>query len=110
MRIVDRAKARIGRIKADRSTEMGVAGHQAVTKALGKAAGWKSIDIDEVTHNGMHYSGFRTAYPDPDKNSLDDVNKKMFTPGKAPSDKGQRGNKVTIKPGVIDRHKPTEDF
>jgi hypothetical protein len=34
MRIVDRAKARIGRIKADRSTSMGIAGHQAAMAAL----------------------------------------------------------------------------
>lgn len=32
--LVDRAKARIGRIKADRSTEMGMAGHQAAMSAL----------------------------------------------------------------------------
>ena len=32
--IIDRAKERIGQIKADRSTAMGIAGHQAAMKAL----------------------------------------------------------------------------
>lgn len=38
MSIIDRAKHRIGQVKADRSTEMGVAGHQAAMNALGKAS------------------------------------------------------------------------
>lgn len=40
-KLMDRAKARIGRIKADRSTERGVAGHQAAMMALGKSGGWE---------------------------------------------------------------------
>jgi hypothetical protein len=32
--IIDRAKERIGRVKADRATDMGIAGHQAAMKAL----------------------------------------------------------------------------
>jgi hypothetical protein len=35
MNIVDRAKARIGQLKADRATVAGIAGHQAAMKALG---------------------------------------------------------------------------
>jgi hypothetical protein len=34
MRIVDRAKARIGQLKADRATVAGIAGHQAAMNAL----------------------------------------------------------------------------
>ena len=49
MRIVDRAKARIGQLKADRSTEQGVAGHQAAMKALGNAA---NVPIDFVAGKG----------------------------------------------------------
>ena len=40
--IVDRVKARIGQLKADRSTEQGVAGHQAAMKALGTQMGYAS--------------------------------------------------------------------
>jgi hypothetical protein len=32
--LTDRARERIGRIKADRATDMGIAGHQAAMKAL----------------------------------------------------------------------------
>lgn len=32
--LIDRAKERIGRVKADRATDMGIAGHQAAMKAL----------------------------------------------------------------------------
>ena len=34
MRLIDRAKERIGRIKADRAMEQGIAGHKAAMEAL----------------------------------------------------------------------------
>jgi len=37
--IIDRAKERIGRVKADRATEQGIAGHQAAMSALSHASG-----------------------------------------------------------------------
>lgn len=32
-------------VKADRSTEQGIAGHQAASKALGSAAGWDRMSL-----------------------------------------------------------------
>jgi hypothetical protein len=32
--LIDRAKERIGRVKADRATDMGIAGHKAAMEAL----------------------------------------------------------------------------
>jgi hypothetical protein len=42
-------------VKADRSTKQGIAGHQAASKALGNAAGWKrtadSLDFGPITED-----------------------------------------------------------
>ena len=90
MNPIDRAKARIGRIKADRATELGVAGHQAAITALGKAAGWKRI---KTTVGSMEY-----AVPTTEKSSSNI----SFNIG--------GGNVSKIESKVVDRHKPTEDF
>lgn len=90
MRIPDRARARIGRIKADRSTKLGVAGHKAAMEAYGRAAGWKRIT---TSMDSKSYS-----IPTVESN----VSKKAFPVGD--------GGVSTIESNVIDRHKPTEDF
>jgi hypothetical protein len=90
MSLVDRAKARVGRVKADRSTVLGVAGHKATMGALGKAAGWKRVT---TAADSMEY-----AVPTTESN----VDKKSFPVG------GMSVNK--IEPGTVSRHKPTEDF
>jgi len=41
MKAIDRFVRARKAVKADRSTEQGIAGHQAASKALGNAAGWK---------------------------------------------------------------------
>ena len=109
-----------------RAIRKSVAAHQDKAAALGKAAGWRSVDVSKVTLRGVSYPATRAAYPDPDKNSLADVNKKLFTPGKGHAElpryatwselkdmdsmKWEHGSAAKIEPNVVDRHKPTEDF
>ena len=97
-RLVDRAKARIGQIKADRSTEMGIAGHKAAMAALGKATGWESFGLAVrhavKTDGGNYYA-----------------NRPSFAPGKGHVlSQHSEGGEGLIEKNVIDRHKPTEDF
>jgi hypothetical protein len=56
-------------VKADRSTEMGIAGHQAASKALGNAAGWGKTDL------------FGTEMAESNKSPLDAPYTKAFKPG-----------------------------
>ena len=65
-----------------RAIRKSVAAHQDEAAALGKAAGWRSVDVSNVTLKGVSYPATRAAYPDPDKTSLADANEKLFTPGK----------------------------
>ena len=95
--LIDRAKERIGRVKADRATEMGVAGHQAAMEAFGSATGWKREGNSAMWQelgkqpDGKHVSAIK----------IDGHHPGVFTPGKG---------HAKIEPNVIDRHKPTEDF
>lgn len=96
--IIDRARERIGRVKADRATNMGVAGHQAAMKALGQAAGgW---DRGEHTYSP---DVAEKVIPD-EANSTANVKVGTIVGFKV------GGGHAQIEPKVIDRHKPTEDF
>lgn len=101
MRIVDRAKERIGQIKADRSTINGIAGHQAAMKAAGKGV---ETPVDFVSGKG------HVTVPSGDGwAGIEGVSKmeyKMFPANPKPS----VSKRVRIEPNVINRHKPTEDF
>lgn len=110
--IIDRAKNRIGQVKADRSTTMGIAGHQAAMKALGTAAGgWERVGFATLAKNGGERTpgqGHVTTIAE-DEFSYDGVNKQPM------GFQGIAGARLPVKhaqiePNVIDRHKPTEDF
>jgi hypothetical protein len=50
-------------VKADRSTEQGIAGHQAAMKALGTAAGWKSENyVTDIQPNDGTFQTSRMAH------------------------------------------------
>ncbi len=85
MRIVDRAKTRIGQIKADRSTEMGVAGHQAAMAALRPQRRSPGLGSGVISP-----AGSKPKLTSEER--LDNI----------------AGALAAIEPGVIDRHKPTK--
>ena len=78
MKAVDKFVRARKAVKADRSTEQGIAGHQAASKALGNAAGWGRMDL---------YSGTELAVTDPKSlagsliEGLDTPYKRSFAPG-----------------------------
>jgi hypothetical protein len=56
MKAVDRFVRARKAVKADRATELGIAGHQAASKALGNAAGWGRMNLfgtEMATSNGF---------------------------------------------------------
>ena len=109
--LIDRAKERIGRVKADRATDMGIAGHQAAMDALSSAAGHgrRGGDSSEQTRLRAHFN----TEPDLplDKDEDGDYDSSLPIPINS-SKYGAKSPTSTakIEPNVIDRHKPSEDF
>ncbi len=97
-------------VKADRSAEMGVAGHQAAMKALGTAAGnWERVGMTSLSNHGADGSarpgfGHVTTLTE-DEFSHSGVDKQpMGFQGILPK------NTAKVESNVLDRHKPTKDF
>lgn len=65
-KILNRALARIDSIKASRATEQGVAGHQAVMSALGRAAIKNPDTLRGQVLSSTDKSGKTTHYIDTD--------------------------------------------
>lgn len=95
--IIDRAKERIGRVKADRATNMGIAGHQAAMDALSSAAGYGRRGGDSADQFQAVYASTEPDLP------LDDGPTELGNLGKT-------SKHAQIESNVVDRHKPTEDF
>ena len=103
--IIDRAKERIGRVKADRATDMGIAGHQAAMQALSSASGHgrRGGDSSEQTQLRAHFD------TEPDL-PLDKDEDGPYEPGVPMLIDSKKMRTAKIEPKVIDRHTPTKDF
>jgi len=104
-KLIDRAKERIGRVKADRSTAMGIAGHQAAMQALSSASGHGRRGGDSSEQSHWVYTG-----TEPDLLLDKDEDGPLEPSGVPHLIDSKIVKKSRIEPDVIDRHKPTEDF
>ena len=103
--IIDRAKERIGRVKADRATDMGIAGHQAAMDALSSASGHGRRGGYAADQSQAVYEGTEPELP------LDKDEDGPMEWSAVPHLIDSRKIKAAkIEPNVIDRHKPSEDF
>ena len=112
-KIIDRAAARIGQLKADRSTLMGIAGHEATMKALGRAAfGDSNKPMPSSWIKPESVSSVTFGEVTPELAAVDKYMNQGKTAGEIWHTKGttKDPNRTFVEPNVIDRHKPTEDF
>ena len=107
--LIDRAKERIGRVKADRATEQGIAGHQAASKALGNAAGWDRMSLfgTEMAISKKPGLSFKPGEGNLDVKHEDGPEERSAVRHLIDSRKIKAAK---IEPNVIARHKPSEDF